>query len=354
VRLACATKMLLMTWAASLLFTLAAAHPANIPVARAKVQVDGKIDLSFTFNILAFILDQTPELVLDAPMNALLDGPKADLQARLDAAKKRFVDGLAIGGAERSGVIDLVDFPTATEVLQVANSGQAARLPVMMTTILHCHLKPGVRNVSFRFADVLGPTVLSTEFPYQEPVSESIEAGDWSQSLPIPTQSDVDRIAASLKPHKLESKARGKPPTEADAKAAIQKQYNAWSKAYMAHDIDTLFGILASGYSLKTAKGAIINHDEYEVMLKLRKQKHSDTTRYSTEIVRITLTDGVAAVWSRETTTDPGLDQKTGKATPVSYQHDYVDLWIYSGGKWLIKSTVTQKEQLLPQSRPPN
>ncbi len=54
-------------------------------------------------------------------------------------------------------------------------------------------------------------------------------------------------------------------------------------------------------------------------MLKLRKQKHSDTTHYTTEILRITLRDGVAAIFSREHTTDPGIDQKTGKTTTVSY-----------------------------------
>jgi hypothetical protein len=82
-------------------------------------------------------------------------------------------------------------------------------------------------------------------------------------------------------------------------------------------------------------------------MLKMRKQKHSDTTRYSTEILRMTLKDGVAAIFSRETTTDPGVNQVSGKAEPVSYQHDYIDVWVLKSGKWKLKSTVTQLEQRL-------
>ncbi|MDR3690054.1 MAG: nuclear transport factor 2 family protein [Fimbriimonas sp.] len=347
---AAATKMLLLIGAASMLHSPARAHPANIPVARVSVQVDGKFEMSFTFDILAFVLDQTPELVLDAPMNALLDGPSADLQNRLNDAKSRFQEELSVGGEARNGTIDSIDWPSAADIHQAIANGQLPRLPVMMTATLHGHMKPGVREISFRFADVLGPIVLSTEFPYREPQSESLDAGDWSHVLTIPTQTEIDAAAATMTPHRATPKPAGPVPGEADAKRAIQSQYNRWSRAYMGHDTDTLFAILAPGYTIKTAKGALITHDEYEAMLKLRKQKHSDTTRYSTEIVRITLKGNVAAIWSRETTTDPGLDQITGKPKPVSYLHDYVDLWVYTNGKWLLKSTATQKEVVIPTS----
>jgi hypothetical protein len=327
---------------------LALAHPANIPVARAKVQVDGSIELTITFDILAFVLDQTPQIVLDAPMNALLDGPRADLQDRLTSSQKRFMEGLVVGDEATPGIVDSVDFPTAGDIHKVVDGGQTPRLPVMMTAIIKCHLKPGVHKVSFRFAEVLGTVVLTTEFPYKEPISDSIEPGDASNPLEIPTQAEVDALAASMNPSKAVAKKIDRQPTEAQARKAIQKQYDAWSKAYMAHDVDTLFSILAPAYTLKTAQGMLINRPEYEVMLKQRKLKHSDTTLYKTEILRITLRDGVAAIWSRETTTDPGLNQKTGKKEPVSYQHDYIDLWIYANGKWLIKGTVTQKEQVIP------
>ena len=342
---------LLVVAAALQLYSPANAHPANIPVARAKVQVDGKIDFTISFDILAFVLDQTPTLVLDAPMNALLDGPSPDLQERLTAAKQRFVDEFAVGTGEKTGVVDSVQFPSAAEIHRVVAGGQMPRLPVMMTATLRCHLMSGGSKVAFRFADVLGTVVLSTEFPYVEPVSEPVEPGEWSNALQIPTAAEVAALAASARPRGAPSPTSDKAQTEVQARSAIQLQYDAWSKAYMAHDVDTLLAILAPDYTLKTAKGALIVRSEYEVMLKLRKAKHSDTTHYSTELLRITLRGGVAAIWSRETTTDPGVNGATGKAEPISYLHDYVDLWIYSNGEWLLRSTVTQKETVIPTVR---
>jgi hypothetical protein len=332
---------------------IAAAHPANIPVARAKVQVNGSVELTITFDILAFVLDQTPQIVLDSPMNALVDGPRKDLQDRLAAAQTRFLEGLVIGDEKNLGSVDSVDFPTAEDIHKVIDGGQLPRLPVMMTATVRCHLASHAKRVSFRFAEVLGPVVLTTEFPYKEPTSESIEPGDSSTPLELPTQAEVDALAASMKPKTAIAKKADRKPTEAQARKAIQRQYDAWSKAYMGHDLDTLLSILAPGYTLKTAQGTLIKRNEYEVMLKMRKQKHSDTTLYKTEILRITLKDGVAAIWSRETTTDPGLNQKTGKTEPVSYQHDYIDLWILASGKWLLKGTVTQREQVIAMPKPP-
>src|SRR5579871_2930616 len=325
-------------------------HPANIAIARAKLLPDSSIELTVSFDILAFTLDQTPTLVLDAPMNALLDGPSDDLDERLTDAKQRFLEGLGIGNNDHPGAVDKVDFPTAADVHRAADEGQQPRLPVMMSATLRCHLAPREKKLALTFADVLGTVILSTEFPYQEPLSEPVEPGEWSTPLALPTAAETEALKAASRPREAPSdEPLGI--TEAQAKAGIQIQYDAWSKAYMAHDLDTLFGILAPAYTLKTAKGALITRPEYEVMLKLRKQKHSDTTHYSTEILRINLRGSVAAIWSRETTTDPGKNGVTGKDEPVSYLHDYVDVGKWTKGKWLLKSTVTQTETVIPTVR---
>lgn len=345
-------KWILVTIASVGLTVVAAAHPANIPVARARVQPDGSINLEIRFDVLAFVLEENPMTVLDPPMNALLDGPLPELQTRLDDARKRFEAGLTIAGGGGNAVIDSYDFPTAKSIHAIVDKAPKPRLPVMAVVSVRCHLSRDVRKTFFSFPEVLGTLVLTTEFPYQEPISESVEPGTWSRALMVPTQEEVDASTASMK---IRDKDRPKQPerqeTEPQARKSIQRQYDAWSKAYMSHDVDTLLSILTSDYSLKTAKGAVIFRAEYEQMLNIRKQKHDDTTRYSTEISRITLHDGVAAIWARETTTNPKKNVKTGKMEPVSYQHDYVDVWVYSNGKWLLKSTVTQKEQTLPPTK---
>jgi len=36
---------------------------------------------------------------------------------------------------------------------------------------------------------------------------------------------------------------------------------------------------------------------------------------------------------------------------PVIIRHDYVDVWTWTKGKWLLKSTVTQTETVIPTVR---
>ncbi len=322
----------------------AGAHPANIPVARAKVQPSGEISLEVRFDLLAFLLDETPTLVLDAPMNALLELPKPDLQARLDLAKTRLLESILIA----DGRIESLILPTAEEVHQFVDKAPGPRLPVMMTVSANGRLSASGGRVSLRFPEILGTVVLTTEFPYSEPISEAVEPGSASNPLQVPSEGEIEALMHSIQLHD-----RGiiptppKTPTEAQARKAIQHRYDSWSKAYMSHDIPLLLDILAPDYTLKTAKGALITRGEYELMLKLRKQRHDDTTQYSTTIQRITVHKGVAAIYARETTTDAKRDENSGRVTRMSYLHDYVDIWLLKDGKWLLKSTVTQRESVL-------
>jgi len=326
---------------------LAARHPANIAVARSRVTPDGKIEFEMQFDVLAFVLSETPTTVLDPPMNALLDGPPDALAARLAEAKKRFEEGFQISADQESGKIDRFDFPTMVDIRQWLKDGATPRLPVMLHLNITAHLPEGAKRISYYFPEVLGTVVLTTEFPYHEPISEAVEPSNFSQTLTIPSAEEIATAKRSMtsrpeaaKPQKTES--------EAKAKAAIQHQYNAWSHAYMANDVPKLLSILTPAYTLKTAKGSLIKYSEYAVMLNLRKKRHSDTSRYQTEILRMTLQKNVAAIFSRETTTDSELNPKTGKRTTTSFQHDYIDVWMLRDGKWRLQSTVTQREQSLP------
>jgi len=333
----------------------AARHPANIPIARSRVAPNGKIDFELRFDVLAFVLDELPTVVLDPPMNALLDGPTDVLAARLEEAKKRFQDGFTITADHESGSIDHLDFPTVADVLRWLKDGATPRLPVMITLSLTAHLPKGATHITYKFPEALGTVVLTTEFPYQEPISEPVEPGDTSQTLTIPTEADVAAREKSMLGHpgRTPAKKSTSQPEQA-ARAAIQHQYNAWSHAYMANDVKTLLGILAPEYTLKTAKGALIRYSEYAVMLNLRKKKHSDTSRYQTEILRMTLHENTAAIFSRETTTDSELNPKTDQRVTSSFQHDYIDVWLLRKGKWQLQSTVTQREQsLTPNAKPP-
>ncbi|MEA2551927.1 MAG: hypothetical protein QOJ65_103, partial [Fimbriimonadaceae bacterium] len=64
-----------------------AAHPANVPSAVVKVKPDHSTEIRVRFDMLAYVLDLTPQEASDSAMHALLDGTAADLQSRLDDAK---------------------------------------------------------------------------------------------------------------------------------------------------------------------------------------------------------------------------------------------------------------------------
>lgn len=162
-----------------------AAHPASIAAATAKVQPDGHFAVQARFDLLAFVLDDTPQRIGDGPMNALLDGPASDLQAQLGEAESRFRRDFQVSGGSEPGVVDAVVFPTLTDVQKWRDSGIKPRLPVTMTVTVQGRLPPGAASVSFRFPNVLGMIVVTTEFPYREPVSEPVEAGAFSTPLPL-------------------------------------------------------------------------------------------------------------------------------------------------------------------------
>jgi hypothetical protein len=341
---------------AALCLVLAAAacwasrHPANIPIARAKVR-DGQVVLTVRFDILAFILEQDPMIVLDPPMNALLDGPSEELDAQLKIARERFTKGLAATG----GRLESLDFPTAADLHRQVAASPPPRLPVMAEVTARFRLAPVIDRVSLRFPELLGTVVLTVELPYIEPASEPVEPGAESVPIKIPSEAEIAVLAATARTRNEGRNPQPLPNQSPDeAKKAIQVQYDRWSKAYMAHDVDSLLAILSPGYTLKTAKGATMSHDEYQTSLLVRKQKHDDTTQYSTEIQRITMHGDVAAIYARETTTNPKLNPQTGKTEPISYQHDYIDVWEYRAGEWRLKSTVTLKEQTLPPKPPPS
>jgi len=162
-----------------------AAHPASIAAATAKVQPDGHFSVEARFDLLAFVLDDTPQRIGDGPMNALLDGPAPDLQAHLAEAEGRFRRDFQVSSGSGPGVVDAVAFPSLADVQKWRDSGIKPRLPVTMTVTVQGHLPPGAASVSFRLPDVLGMIVVTTEFPYREPVSEPVEAGAFSTPLPL-------------------------------------------------------------------------------------------------------------------------------------------------------------------------
>jgi len=131
---------------------------------------------------------------------------------------------------------------------------------------------------------------------------------------------------------------------QAGAKAEIQKQYDAWSKAYMARDCETLVGILSPDYKLITSTKKTLVYDVYVAKLKLMKDAAPDPTKYSTEIKKLSLRGEEADVVAVETMESPGKDPKSGKSATVLHRHEYLDTWIHYDAGWRLRRTETRKE----------
>ena len=168
-----------------------AMHPAGIALAKASVDVNGNIELKLRYDLLAFALEQTSAEVSDPPMNALLDGPQENLQKRMDESSARLRDSLKITSELGDGSIDSISYPSAADIRSYSAAVGPVRLPVMLTVRVKAHLPKGARRLSVRFPDILGTLVYTAEFPYQEPISEPVEAGNASRFLSLSTAEEV-------------------------------------------------------------------------------------------------------------------------------------------------------------------
>ncbi len=123
-----------------------------------------------------------------------------------------------------------------------------------------------------------------------------------------------------------------------DLKAELQGQYDRWTKAYMAYDLDTLDDILAPDYVLVNVLKEETSREKYMAYLKLRKELHQDTVKYSSKIKKVDQNGDTAVVLDVETQ-ESVVDKKR-----VLHRHEYKDTWARLDGKWKLRRTETLKE----------
>ena len=160
------------------------AHPAFLTDARVTIARDGDLRLSMRFDTLAFALNDTSARVGNAAMEALLTGPREELEARLADARGRFLHGFTVSTDHGPLTVKNVDFPAAAAVLSWRDSKRPV-LPVLVEVQLEGQLPPGATSVSFRFPSVLDQVILAVERPGEEPSIEPVAANTVSTVLPV-------------------------------------------------------------------------------------------------------------------------------------------------------------------------
>lgn len=161
------------------------AHPAAVTGAVARVESDGAVHVALTFDALAFALNDTPDRVADADMNALLDGPRAELERRMADARRHFVEHFAVVADGVPGTISRLRFPTAADVQTWGAARPGPRLPVLLSCDVDATISPATRRIAFRFPEVIGSVVLTVERPALEPFTEPVSAGTTSTALAL-------------------------------------------------------------------------------------------------------------------------------------------------------------------------
>ena len=174
----------------------AGAHPAYLTSADATVERDGRFHVVLRFDLLAFALNDTSERMPDAPMNALLDGPRADLEHRLTEARGRFSRHFHVSADGAETAIGELKFPTADDALAWKAAGRVPRLPVILGVEARGRLPVRARSVAFRFPEIIGTVVLTVERPGREPYTEPVEPGAVSTILPL-ALGPGDRVPAA-------------------------------------------------------------------------------------------------------------------------------------------------------------
>lgn len=163
---------------------VAAAHPAYLTAAQVTVKRDGQFTARFRFDLLAYALNDSSARIGNEPMEALLTGPRDELETTLDRAKGRLARGFRVVTDQGDGVVETTSFPDAEQVLAWRDHNQPV-LPVILPVSLSGHLPPGARTVACRFPVVLDQVILTVERPGEEPEAEAIEAGKTSPPLPL-------------------------------------------------------------------------------------------------------------------------------------------------------------------------
>ncbi len=167
-----------------LAITTGQAHPVTLTLAEVTVEQDGRFRVVIQFDTLAFALNDTSARIGNAPMEALLAGPRDMLAARLADARGRFLHGFQVTTDHGAGSVDASEFPGADQVLAWSATTRPV-LPVVLPVQLSGRLPPGAGTVAFRFPRVLEQVILTVERPGEEPLTEPVEAGTTSTTLPL-------------------------------------------------------------------------------------------------------------------------------------------------------------------------
>jgi hypothetical protein len=158
-------------------------HPGGVPSALAKVGGDGSVHLRVRFDVLSYVLDQTPAETSESSLRKLVALPSNELDERLEEAEGRFKKTLVFSASGARVQVASVEFPSASIVQETVKNH--AHLPALMPVTATAKLPAGSTNFSLRFPDVMDTVILTIERHGHEPHSEKVKSGRSSKAVAV-------------------------------------------------------------------------------------------------------------------------------------------------------------------------
>lgn len=171
----------------------ALAHPplTTTAVVRVEPPSPGALDhparlrVVVVLDALAFALNEASLRVRDEQMYALLEGPRADLEAALQDARERFDAGVVL---EIDGVrvpLTVTKWPGAADLDVWRQQNPRLPLPVKLAFEVEVEVAAGARAFTLRLPEVLHIVLLSVERPQVEPLFFPLQPAEISPRIDL-------------------------------------------------------------------------------------------------------------------------------------------------------------------------
>lgn len=177
------------------------AHPGYPASALVQIGPDGSFIIHVRHDCLAFALNETPVLIGDDPMRELLANTN-DLREAMVRARTRFGKLFVLTANGERIEVRVTESPSADAVLAFDVPRGSARLPLMLDFVGEAQLPMGTTQLTLKFPEVMGDTVMTIERPGAEPFSLPLRAGEVSPAIeirrvapPVPEDAEQDSQA---------------------------------------------------------------------------------------------------------------------------------------------------------------
>lgn len=133
---------------------------------------------------------------------------------------------------------------------------------------------------------------------------------------------------------------------DAAVKSAIQAKYNAFGKAFIAKDADTISKLAAPGFTTKSEKGKVSDAKEsLEGIKKQMKQVPPGATAVCT-VDKVAMKGGKALVEATETINTKMMGGDNINHT-ISMRRTTQDTWVKVAGDWKVLQLVEKSQKIL-------